>query len=571
MPLKASPPPAFAVVPNRSAMTTPASVSHPAGHARSRGRLRLMDLDTDTLRHIFDELLRQKCLHRLSATCRSLRRATLPILFRYCEITLVRWPIVAHAFPPSSLWPFFQHVSLVDSCDECIYSLESDEPIAVELFAPGFFTDALSSMPLLTELSFYSPYPSVRRFPRPTINSILALPQLRRLRIRGPLFDYEVKDRSLPDSELQSVPLTSLVYMPWDVRDYPRWHVGEQEVLAAVVKGSVDSLETLFIPNETAPLSVMHHSHWPNLRQLRLRGEVRPTQGRDAVVVPYAAILSNMPRLQSLFLEFFIPHGSRVPAIWSSGYEPACSIPWPDLDYLALSHPRVDDQLYRHLPSTLRRLALCSSPYHHHFLLGSLGPSRAYREEWQDLLLTSSELLRILRQCATPGLTYLSMQFFADHAEMEILQFLSRAFPCLEALTVHIYRPDCEHKDIPAEAIGGALAPLARLRTLRMHLGFKGVPGRIGYRGVTHQYFRVPAHDVLEAAVDNAARVLANVLSPSVETMDLFVPTEARPYEWARFVLVRRDTPDRGRLRDPPCVKRELEYAHGFLEVYDWR
>ncbi|KAI0353645.1 hypothetical protein OH77DRAFT_1457602 [Trametes cingulata] len=560
--------------------------------AQPTPRIHLFNLDSDVLHCILEEMFRDKSLAPLSATCRSLRKVSLPVLFSFCEILLLRKPVNSYAFPPSTIWPYIQHVSLVDSCDpdECTTPLDGDESAAVELFVPGFLTEALSSMPGLTELSFYSPYPSLHNLPRSTINVILALPQLRRLNVRGILFDYGAKHLSLPESEMQSVPLTSFIYLQWDVRDPPRWHAGEQDVLTRVLNGSADSLQTLFLPNETAPLSLMRRSHWPNLRQLRLRGEVRPAYD-EASIVPYVAALSGMPRLRSLFLELFLPHGSRVPAIWPPGYDAACSSPWPDLDSLTLSHPQVDDQLYRHLPSTMRQLALCCSPYHHHFVLGSLGKSR--RDEWVDPLLTSSQMRSILRQCETPGLTHLTMQFFADHAEMDLLQYLSHAFPRLESLTVHIYRPECEHKDIPAEAIGRTLATLARLRALRMHLGFKGVPGREGYRGATLNYFRIPAHDVLEAAVDNAARILANVLPPSLETLDLFVPTEARPHEWAHYVLVRRDTPSRS-VREKYWVKREVEvrvvrcrplgrvipraalirrllqYEHGVLEVLEW-
>ncbi|KAI0373639.1 hypothetical protein BV20DRAFT_962875 [Pilatotrama ljubarskyi] len=64
----------------------------------------------DVLLWMFAELLRQKCLHSLSATCRYLRYAAQPILYKYCQVRVFR-RIDAEIFPPPSLWPYFQYVT----------------------------------------------------------------------------------------------------------------------------------------------------------------------------------------------------------------------------------------------------------------------------------------------------------------------------------------------------------------------------------------------------------------------------------------------------------------------------
>ncbi|KAI0365479.1 hypothetical protein BV20DRAFT_729235 [Pilatotrama ljubarskyi] len=502
--------------------------------SRERG---LALLDGDVLFQLLEELLRQKCLHLLSASCRSLRNAALPILFRYCEILLFRERVDVHRFPPSSLWPYFQHISLVDECPDYDTERPPWDPADGEVFGPGFLTEAFPRMPRLNELSFSSPFPTIRNLPWTTIKALVTLPQLRRLNIKGPLLGVGACDRVLYDADLQSSRLSCLVYSPWDTRDPPRSHVCEQYALVAVLGALAGSLEKLDLPNESAPLHLIQAAHWHNLRQLRLRGEVQhPLAG---VAEPYVALLGNMPRLRSLSLEVFFPLGSHISAIWPLGFDAV--YPWPDLESLTLSHPQVDDQLYRHLPPTLRRLELCCSPYHHHYVWGSMGP--AHREEWQDPLLTSSQMLRILRQCRTGELTELTMQFFADSAEMELFRFLPDAFPHLCSLTVHVYRSDCEHEEVPVKPIALALSPLTRLRTLRLHLGFRGVQGEFGYWGEKLDGVWSPDHDLLDRTVDSAAQILANTLPSSLEVLDLYLPTEARPNEY------------------------QLEFEQGILEV----
>lgn len=62
-----------------------------------------MDLNLDVLGCILEESLLQGCLKSLSATCKAIREAAEPLLFRRCQVThesVLGIPI----FPPTSLW-----------------------------------------------------------------------------------------------------------------------------------------------------------------------------------------------------------------------------------------------------------------------------------------------------------------------------------------------------------------------------------------------------------------------------------------------------------------------------------
>lgn len=68
-----------------------------------------MDLNLDVLHCIMEEALLQGCLKSLSLTCKAIREAAEPLLFRRCKVTHgidLGIPI----FPPASLWRHIRSV-----------------------------------------------------------------------------------------------------------------------------------------------------------------------------------------------------------------------------------------------------------------------------------------------------------------------------------------------------------------------------------------------------------------------------------------------------------------------------
>ncbi|KAI0373638.1 hypothetical protein BV20DRAFT_1101136 [Pilatotrama ljubarskyi] len=354
------------------------------------------------------------------------------------------------------------------------------------------------------------------------MQALLTLPHLVWLEVGGLILRPNEPIGSPCQPVLPLAPLSSFKYALRDIRESPRSTTGETDLLAIILQYLAASLEKLFLPSESASLATLHQANWPKLRELTLRGEVSVTADSRKPSEPYIVLLEHTPKLRALALELFLPsdvHHSPSP-VWPPGCN--ATYPWPDLESLTLSHLHVDDELYRHLPPTLTRLALCCFLYHLHRLPGAPGLYR--RMGWQRPLLTSSQLLRILSQCSTPHLVHLEIEYSADKEEMALLRFLPHAFPELTSLMVHIYRLDCEHEQIPVESIARALSPLSHLRTLRMYLGFKesrtGLSGMI--RGVMIREPSGPEHDILQEAINCAAQVFANLLTPSLETLCLY-------------------------------------------------
>ena len=266
----------------------------------------------------------------------------------------------------------------------------------------------------------------------------LSLPHLREFEMTGLTFCPVV----LPDETLELedgtfAPLTVFRYEAILTRDRTFALSVEKDALSLVLAKIHRTLATLSLPSEPAPISLMSSVDWPNLRELKLRGVRWPQPS-----TPLVLLFANMPRLQSLVLELRIPDDGDPQAVWPPGLPRGTQFPWPELEELTVANPHPADQLFAHMPPSLRKLALPSCP-------------RKCVEEWlwlcEDLypLLThafyslkASNLLGVLERAgsSTSTLRHLEIEYDADERETDLLRYLVAAFPGLSSLTLYRYR-----------------------------------------------------------------------------------------------------------------------------------
>ena len=105
------------------------------------------------------------------------------------------------------------------------------------------------------------------------------------------------------------------------------------------------------------PMTTLPVLHWHRLRQLVLQGE---TYMWDALPAPLVLLLSTMPGLHALSLKTDLIQNILPLVVWPPGY--IHDFPWPELEHLSVSYPDPNDEVYDHLPPTLRSLSLRCGP-----------------------------------------------------------------------------------------------------------------------------------------------------------------------------------------------------------------
>ncbi|KAM5544070.1 hypothetical protein V8D89_002256 [Ganoderma adspersum] len=106
--------------------------------------------------------------------------------------------------------------------------------------------------------------------------------------------------------------------------------------------------------------------------------------------------------------------------------------PCPNLSHLSATHPHPADELYRHLPSSIRILSLCCRP--HKSEKEWFGRRLIYSTHVYEFpMLAAAEMLGlgILQNCQLPRLTRLEIEYDADEEELDWLRSLPTMFPQL--------------------------------------------------------------------------------------------------------------------------------------------
>ncbi|KAL1947364.1 hypothetical protein VTO73DRAFT_14325 [Trametes versicolor] len=208
------------------------------------------------------------------------------------------------------------------------------------------------------------------------------------------------------------------------------------------------------------------------------------------------------------------PHGFRV-------------APATQLEDLEITYPDPEDQLYSHLPPTLKRLSLDRFT----FFAGYNWTWYKWAGPWtrpQDVPMPRArEIWQIVRKCNTPNIRTLKLEYLTDDDEDKLLTYIPKAFPHLESIHLCRYgiQNDVADNEITLK-IGQAISPLSRLRTIQVHLDAAPSPELTRQRrGFIY------TSDTIEAYVrqlKEQANVLAQTTGPSLETIEMFVPDEGR-------------------------------------------
>ncbi len=274
-----------------------------------------------------------------------------------------------------------------------------------------------------------------------TLKAILSLPQLEEFSLHGLLFSPVFAEEVTPEElEIPSLEHTKAFrYKPSPFRasgwgtvtaDVHPFRTEETMLHRRVLERIHDSVERLTLSSQVAPIRAMAEWEWPCLRELTLRGE----RWAEPPSTPFASLFASMPRLRKVAFELTLVHGqlTAAPPLWPRGHRAA--FPWPDLTHLSLSHPRVEDEVFAHLPPTLRSLSLCCCPHKSERAFLDMDSEEPHQYKYP--VLDSSGMLGILHRCRTPRLEHLALEYNACEGEHDLLRYLVFAFPQLASLQV---------------------------------------------------------------------------------------------------------------------------------------
>ncbi|KAI1797422.1 hypothetical protein LXA43DRAFT_877615 [Ganoderma leucocontextum] len=388
-------------------------------------------LNDDVLFHLFEGLRPTQGLCALSSTCRWLREASMPSLFRCCFVRMS----ITERFLPTFAWPYVRYVVLLYNGNTCLNHFRNRELLLVNthilgaVFCPSFLRDALQAMPRLRSVSVSSRFDN-HGLSWETLDVFLSLPHLREFIVDS--FIFCPRDFSSADGCTTSLaPLASLRYRKKESRDPPRTYIPEQAAVTFVSKMLHPTLESLELPVESTPLDALSLCPWPRLIELRLSGEYPVGLSQ-----PLISILSSMSNLRVLALHFSLRLKTNRQQVWPSRHTTA--FPWPELVDFSVSFPDPDDQIYDNLPNSLRRLSLRCCPHH------CLQRWQPYEHRyWSSPILSASELSHILRRCNKPLLDALRIDYVEGGTDPGVLRQLPTLFPALTTLEVNRFRePD---------------------------------------------------------------------------------------------------------------------------------
>ncbi|KAH9937879.1 uncharacterized protein BXZ73DRAFT_44727 [Epithele typhae] len=275
------------------------------------------------------------------------------------------------------------------------------------------------------------------------------LSRLRHLEVDG-FYLYREPDHvgMMPARRSLRGSLTSFAYRKGDFRSALALS-SEQPAIETAVQALHDTLERLVLPTESAPVQLISSLPWPHLREFYLNG----ARWTDPNASPLTLFV-GMSRLRVLVLDLIDdPNCETAPPVWPHHISMSKSFPWPELERISISNPTPSDQVYAHLPQTLRSLSL--RPYPHHCVALWKKRKFTYTLRHDDPRLHSplpsaETVQRILDSCSSiTGLRELSLEYRADGTEQEMFRTAIDKFPHLRTLEVHRYRDTSRHEGTP--------------------------------------------------------------------------------------------------------------------------
>ncbi|KAI0634177.1 hypothetical protein C8Q77DRAFT_733105 [Trametes polyzona] len=310
-------------------------------------------------------------------------------------------------------------------------------------------------------------------------------------------------------------------------------YAAEARGLAPLVPAMQDTAESLRLPLDTSPVQEMCEGYWPRLSDLSFRGSYLQSMPLSTM----STLLSRMPRLRNLSLEIAqSPSHSRAP-IFGAHAPTGCE--YLPLRSLTVAYPDPDDALFTSVGADLIRLSIRDWPRYYYSFRGKL------RLRWVAPILSTSECLRLLTRMNVPHIRSLEVVYKADGPDDALFHHIVTSYPDLEKFEIHRYRADNDEDDPPYEHIVRLLAPLKRLRHLRLNLDF-----------------------------DHQGRPLGTQTDPEFASM--LEPPDRRPLDCARAIMrfLHTERPWVARVemlhQDGPCpVWRPCYYKDGLCDVVD--
>ncbi|KAI0724998.1 hypothetical protein C8Q72DRAFT_955078 [Fomitopsis betulina] len=410
-----------------------------------------------------------KDIRSCAQTCRWFREAATPLLYERTCMTVFGPTAISEPrrFCPTSLRSYIRFLTILDQCFGCFP--ENRRSLCC-LYDP--LGDRLRELPNLRSLRLFSYIMRSEEqrhgIPWNTMYSILSVPHLREFELRNIHICPSLRPGESINVGPLASPITSFRYKP-QPRDHPSFPL-EIAALAAILESLCGTLETLALMTESAPLSVMAKLDWPRLRNISFYG--------SPLLEPIVPTCFGMRHLRSLSLSI----NGMPPMVLPAGSESTSppTFPWPELERLSVSYPDPQDRMYDCLPSTLRSLSL-RCWYYQHFEWHLRDVGMAYRQTRYSMP-SSSGMISILRRCSMLTLEHLQVQYVADDADDAaddaVLQYLVVTFPHLQSLKIHRYIKYMGiaegEPDAPVQRVARLLAPLTKLRRLKIFLDWYG-------------------------------------------------------------------------------------------------
>ncbi|KAH9916284.1 uncharacterized protein BXZ73DRAFT_53879, partial [Epithele typhae] len=407
----------------------------------------LDELNGDVIALVVDLLDSRTAARSLAATCKRLREHVLPVLYRDSRMLVRPRPnrpspriFQQHPLGTPALSAYVRSLVIEDSCprlgsERYMMDDEVGEPsLCDSLDLHRAFNTFVSSLPQICSITFTADLETYHGLSYDTIRRVLTIPTLRHFTLERLHFS-PLPTRMRGGTDLS--PLSTFNYhkvYPFQ----PGMHQSESQALSFTLSRVHKTLETLRLMGASAPVDALRDLDWPRLTTLVLHAD--PPTGD----IPHAAkLFTNMPNLRVLALNLQ-RRAERAPErapIWPPGH--SGPFPWPKLERLVVACPNARDEVYAHLPPTLRELAL-----------------RYWKLVWctdgadRDTYHGTSTTLDILRRCNVPTLERLEIEYVAENKraapgdaagieedaisreESVLLGSLATAFPRLEWLTL---------------------------------------------------------------------------------------------------------------------------------------